>query len=157
MSPDVKALLDRAGVKYEVVRHAPVYTAQHRAATAHIPGWHVAKVVVVRDGDWFGMAVVPAPAQLDVDALARVTRRKRLRLAAENEFVHLFPDSEPGAMPPFGGIYGVEVFLDRTLAEAGEIVVPAGNHGEEIRISGAEYIRVANPVIAGIATASRAA
>jgi Ala-tRNA(Pro) deacylase len=157
MSPDVKALLDRAGVKYEIVRHAPVYTAQHRAATAHIPGWHVAKVVVVRDGEWFGMAVVPAPAQLDIGALAQLTRRKQLRLAAESEFVHLFPDSEPGAMPPFGGIYGVEVFLDRTLAEAGEIVVPAGNHGEEIRISGADYVRVVNPVIGAIGIAARVA
>ncbi len=157
MTPKVKALLDQAGVPYEVVRHAPAYTAQQRAATAHIPGRRVAKVVLVRDGEWFGMAVLPAPAQLDVEALARASRHERVRLAAESEFVHLFPDSEPGAMPAFGRLYGLDVFLDQTLAAAGELVFPSGSHGEEIRMAVGDYIRLAEPTVAGISTLSRAA
>ncbi|MCL6596509.1 MAG: YbaK/EbsC family protein [Firmicutes bacterium] len=157
MTPRVRTLLDQAGVPYQVVRHAPAYTAQQRAATAHIPGRHVAKVVMVRDGEWFGMAVLPAPAQLYVEALARASRRERVRLAAENEFAHLFPDSEPGAIPAFGRLYGLDVFLDQALAVAGEIVCPSGSHGEEIQMAVGDYIRVAQPTVAGISTLSRAA
>jgi Ala-tRNA(Pro) deacylase len=157
MSPDLRRFLDEAGARYELLRHPLAFTAQHRAATAHIPGRHIAKVVMVRSGDWFGMAVLPAPVSLDIFALAGLSKRRRLRLAAENEFVHLFPDCEPGAMPPFGRFYGIDVFLDRDLADADEIVAPAGSHGEEMCMTVSEYIRVAQPAIGTLSTTSRAA
>ncbi len=157
MSPDLRRFLDLAGARYEPLAHPAAYTAQHRAATAHVSGRQVAKVVMVRDDDWFGMAVLPAPATLDMFALARLTKRRGLRLAAENEFIHLFPDCEPGAMPPFGHFYGIDVYLDRALADAGEIVIPAGSHEEEIRMAVSEYIRIARPSIGAVSTMSRAA
>jgi len=157
MSPDLRRFLDQAGARYEVLGHPPAYTAARRAATTHVPGRRVAKVVMVCAEDWFGMAVLPAPAVLDVAALVRLTRRRGLRLAAEHEFIHLFPDCDPGAMPPFGHCYGIDVFLDRDLASAGEIVAPAGSHTEEIRMALSEYIRVERPPIAPLSIVSRVA
>lgn len=157
MSPDLRRMLEQTRARYEVLGHRRVYTAQERAATTHIPGRQVAKVVMVRDGDWFAMAVLPAPAHLDLAAMGRLAGRRRLHLSAEKEFGHLFPDCEPGAMPPFGQLYGIDVFLDRNLADADEIVFPSGTHGEEIRMAAGEYMRVARPAIGSLSAVSRAA
>jgi Ala-tRNA(Pro) deacylase len=151
-------LLLGAGVRFDVISHSPAYTAQQRAANAHVGGRHVVKVVMVRGGDdWFGMAALPAPARLDLDALTSITGRRPLRLATESEFAHLFPECEPGAMPPFGHLYGIDLFLDRDLADGKEIVFPAGRHEEEVRLSTRDYVALARPNVAALSAVSRAA
>lgn len=157
MSPRLRGLLAGAGVRFDVIAHPPAYTAQQRAASAHVGGRHVVKVVMVRSGHWFGMAALPAPARLDLDAVASITGRRPLRLAAEGEFAHLFPECDPGAMPPFGHLYGVDLFLDRGLADADEIVFPAGRHEDEVRMSMRDYVELARPTVADLSAVSRAA
>jgi Ala-tRNA(Pro) deacylase len=112
-------------------------------------------VVVVRDGDWFGLAVVPAAASVDFDQLRTLTGR--LTLAREGEFASLFPDCEPGAMPPFGRLYGLSAFLDISLVEEPELVFESGTHREEIRMPMDEYLRVEEPTIVSLAAARRTA
>lgn len=158
MTPRLRGLLLGAGVRFDVITHPPAYTAQQRAANAHVGGHHVVKVVMVRGGDdWFGMAALPAPARLDLDALASITGRRSLRLAAEGEFAHLFPECEPGAMPPFGHLYGIDLFLDRDLANADEIVFSGGHHEEEVRMSMHDYVELAQPTVAALSAVFRAA
>ncbi len=103
------------------------------------------------------MAAVPVPALLDLKAMASLTGRTRLRLAAESEFADFFPECEPGAMPPFGHLYGFDLFLDRALANADEIVFPGGRHEEEIRMSTRDYIELAQPTVVALSAARRAA
>jgi Ala-tRNA(Pro) deacylase len=150
-------LLTGEGVEFQVVTHRVAYTALERAAAAHITGGHVAKAVVVRDGDWFALAVLPATAQLDLARLRAVAGRPGLVLAQERDFSPLFPDAEVGAMPPFGRLYNVPVYLDRSLAEAPELVLEAGTHQEEVRMPAREYLRVERPAIADLAAARPAA
>ena len=81
MIPELRELLTREGAPFEVISHREVYTAQERAATCHVPGRRLAKVVIVRDGAWYVMAVLPATAQLDLSELRRRTRRHDLAVA----------------------------------------------------------------------------
>jgi len=157
MNPALRELLLGAGARFAVIEHARAYTAQQRAANAHVRGSHVAKVVMVRADDWWGMVALPATSTLDLHALEPLTDRTQLRLAAEDEFRHLFPDCEPGAMPPFGRLYGIDLFLDRDLANEEEIVFPAGRHEAEVRMNTRDYIDLARPTIAPLSRVSRAA
>jgi Ala-tRNA(Pro) deacylase len=151
MNDRLRAMLARAGVSFEVITHPEVYTAQERAAACRITGRRLAKVVVVRDGDWFGLAVVPAAAHLDLDHLRELTGRPQLALAREKDFAPLFPDCDPGAMPPFGQLYGMSAFLDTSLADEPELLFEGGTHREEIRMPMREYLRVEEPAIASVA------
>ncbi len=130
----------------------PDITAQEVAATSHVTGWHVAKVVVVREESGASLMVaIPAPSRVNVAALERATGKRRLRLAREDEFRPLFPDCETGAMPPFGNLYGLPLYLDASLARSEEFLFQAGNHKEVVRMRYADYRRLADPVIGDFA------
>jgi Ala-tRNA(Pro) deacylase len=156
MNAKLAEILEREGASFEVITHPEAYTGRTRAATCQGAGG-LAKVVVVRDGGWFAMAVVPASSYLDLPELRTLAGRPGLALASEAEFAPLFPDCDIGAMPPFGALYGMPVYLDRTLAAGPDLVFEGGTHREEVRMPTAEYLRVAQPVVAPLAITHRAA
>jgi Ala-tRNA(Pro) deacylase len=109
----------------------------------------LAKVLVVRaPGEGPVMVVLPASCRLDLATLARVLGKPSVALVAESEMKDLFPDCEAGAMPPFGQLYGLPVWVDSCFPKAGEFAFQAGNHHEIVRMRYAEYERLARPVVA---------
>jgi Ala-tRNA(Pro) deacylase len=144
----LEKLLAEEHVAYRVVGHRPEFGAQRVAASAHVPGRDVAKVVILRDaGDEFLMVVIPSQTRLDLAAVSLATGRPALRLAHEKEFAGLFPDCEPGAMPPFGGLYGIRTYVDGCLREEPEVFFPGGSHHELVRMKTKDFLAVAQPVI----------
>jgi Ala-tRNA(Pro) deacylase len=144
----LKEFLKAQGVRYEVRSHRPAFTAQEVAAAEHVPGQDVAKVVIVCDGDERLMAVLPAPHHVDLQRLARATGRAKLRLAKESEFAGEFPGCDPGAMPPFGNLYAMPVWVDESLTRDREIVFNAGTHEQTIRMAYYDFARVVRPQVA---------
>ena len=140
-------LLDLKKIPYEHRVHPTALTAQQVAAAEHVPGSIVAKTVVVK----FVMAFLPASAKLDLPALRETLRANELRLAKEAEFYGLFPDSELGAMPPFGNLYGLPVYADESLARDRAILFNAGTHRDAIRMSYRDFTRLAEPKICSFA------
>ncbi len=139
------------GVGFEVQTHAQAFTMQEVAAALHVPGNQVAKVVMVcADKDKI-MAVLPAPYRMNIDLVRDLVGAKRARLAREEEFADLFPDCATGAMPPFGNLYDVPVYVDRSMAEEPDIVFRIGSHRETMKIAYADFVRLAKPVIADFA------
>lgn len=150
-STALKQFLDDESVKYVTIRHSPAFTAQEIAASAHIPGQELAKTVVVRlDGD-LAMVVLPAPDQVDLDRLAEASGAEIVELAREEEFEERFPDCETGAMPPFGNLYDMDVYVAEHLAEDDEIAFNAGTHTELIRMSFDDFRRLVEPKVAPLA------
>jgi Ala-tRNA(Pro) deacylase len=147
----VKKLLDLKNIPYEHRVHPTALTAQQVAAAERIPGTVVAKTVVVKADNKFVMAVLPATAKVDLPALRETLRANKLRLAKEAEFYGLFPDSEPGAMPPFGNLYGLPVYADESLARDQAILFNAGTHQDAIRMSYRDFTRLAEPKICSLA------
>ncbi len=141
----LKDFLDQHGVKYVSISHSPAFTAQEIAASAHIPGRELAKTVMVKLDGKMAMAVLPASYQVDLDGLKKLAGAGRIELATEEEFRDLFPGCEPGAMPPFGNLYGMPVFVSETLAEDEEIAFNAGSHTELVRLGYADFVRLVEP------------
>lgn len=141
----LKKFLEDNGVKYVSVVHSPAYTAQEAAARVHIRGRQLAKTVIVKMDGKMAMAVLPADRRLDFDYMKREIGAPKVELAKEEEFKDLFPGCEVGAMPPFGNLYGMEVYTDRSLNEDEEIAFSAGTHTELIKVPYSEYKRLVKP------------
>jgi Ala-tRNA(Pro) deacylase len=144
----LKDFLDRENVKYVSILHSPIYTAQEIAALVHVKGKEMAKTVMVKLDGKMAMAVLPASHQVDFEQLKRASGNQDAVLATEIEFKDLFPDCDIGAMPPFGNLYGMEVFVSKALTEDKEIAFNAGSHHEVIRLAYKEFKRLVNPKIA---------
>ncbi len=137
--------LDMHRIKYERLSHSAAYSAQEVAAKAHVSGWELAKtVVVVLDGD-FAMAVLPASEQVEFEFLAEMAGAQEARLATEDEFVDLFPGCDLGAIPPFGNLFGMKVYVAPELAEDEKIVFSAGSHTELIRLAYEDFEWLVEP------------
>jgi Ala-tRNA(Pro) deacylase len=146
----LKEFLDSHNIKHVRISHSQAFTAQEIAATAHIPGKELAKTVMVKIDRTMAMAVVPASYRVDFDLLKKAAGAKRVGLASEQEFQALFPNCEVGAMPPFGNLYGMEVFVAESLAENEEIAFNAGSHTELIRVRYKDFATHVKPKVAKI-------
>lgn len=148
----LKKFLDENNVKYVSITHSRAYTAQEVAASAHVSGHVLAKAVIVEVDDKMAMAVLPADRKVVLSELREVTGSDRVRLVPEEAFKSRFPDCEPGAMPPFGNLYGMEVFAAESLAENYEIAFNAGSHEEIIKLSYADFERLVKPKVVSFTT-----
>lgn len=144
----LREFLDSHAVRYFVVSHSAAYTAQEIAAAAHVPGKELAKSVIVTIVGKMAMVVLPASRQLDFELLRELTGTRDVELADEKEFSGLFPECEPGAMPPFGNLYGMDVYVSEELEDDDEIAFNAGAHTELLRLSYESYKRLVHPIVA---------
>jgi Ala-tRNA(Pro) deacylase len=144
-SKKLKSFLDENKVKYISIQHSSAYTAQEIAAIAHIPGKDLAKTVIIKIDGKMAMAVLPASYKVSFDNLKDTLGVKEVRLAYEQEFMDKFPDCEVGAMPPFGNIYGMDVYLAESLSEDEEIAFNACSHTELIKMSFIDFERLVKP------------
>ena len=141
----LKEFLDTEHVKYVTINHSPAFTAQEIAATAHIPGKELAKTVVVKIDGEMAMMVTAANEQVKLNSLKESLGANAVDLASEYEFKDAFPDCETGAMPPFGNLYGMKVFVSQALREDDQIAFNAGSHSELIRLPYTEFERLVEP------------
>jgi Ala-tRNA(Pro) deacylase len=148
----LKKFLDENHVKYVSVNHSKAYTAQEVAASAHVSGKVMAKVVIVDLDGEMAMAVLPANRKVVLQDLRDVTGSDRARFTAEDKFKGRFPDCEIGAMPPFGNLYGMEVFAADSLANNEEIAFNAGSHEEIIKLAYADFERLVQPQVMSFTT-----
>jgi Ala-tRNA(Pro) deacylase len=146
----LKDFLDSQGVKYISITHSPAYTAQEIAACAHIHGKDLAKTVMVKADGKLAMAVVPASHKVRLDHLRSMVGARDLELASELEFKDRFPDCDIGAMPPFGNLYGMEVYVSETLSQDKDIAFNAGSHTELVQLPYKDFERLAHPKVARI-------
>ena len=144
----LEKLFREENVKFSVLKHAEAYSAQRVAGLLHIPGQQLAKVVMVDAAGKLAMLVLPAPYRLDFAKVKKMLKTTSIRLAKEEEFANLFSDCEVGAMPPFGNLYNVPLYIDRTLTTQPEIAFPIGSHREIMQIAYADFERIARPTVA---------
>ncbi|MGH8248793.1 MAG: aminoacyl-tRNA deacylase [Gammaproteobacteria bacterium] len=141
----LKAYLDDNKVKYRIISHSPAYTAQEVAASAHVRGRELAKTVMVKIDGNMAMVVLPASQKINLGRLKKACAAREVCLASETEFKDLFPDSELGAMPPFGNLYSMDVYVGEALTLDEEIAFNAGSHTELMRLAYADFERLVKP------------
>jgi len=141
----LKQYLDERDIRYVILRHPSAYTAQEVAANAHIPGKMVAKTVMVKIDGKMSMAILPASYVIDFKKLKMYLGCSSLELAREEEFRNIFPQCEVGAMPPFGNLYHLDVYVAESLSEDEDIVFCAGTHSELVMMSFMDYFLCVKP------------
>jgi Ala-tRNA(Pro) deacylase len=141
----LEAYLREHQVPFQVQQHAQSFSAQRTAEAEHISSKMVAKTVIVLADQQMFALVLPASFRVDLDQIQAILRAKEIRLAREAEFANTFPGCEVGAMPPFGNLYGLPVYVEKRLAEQETIVFPAGTHTETMSLRYADFERLVEP------------
>ena len=145
-------LLDQQKVKYVRITHSLAYTAQEVAESAHVAGRDFAKTLMVHIGGKPALVVLPANRRLVLSELRESLGTDDVKLAAEEELKAVFPDCEVGAMPPFGNLYGMEVYIAESLAREREIAFNAGSHTEVIKMAYPDFERLVKPRVLNFIT-----
>jgi Ala-tRNA(Pro) deacylase len=148
----LKKYLDDCQIKYVSIIHSPAYTAQEVAQSAHLPGREMAKTVIVKIDGRMAMVVLPATRKVVLQELREMLGADTVRLASEDEFKAQFPDCDTGAMPPFGNLYGMEVYVAPSLSEDQEIAFNAGTHSELIKLAYQDFERLVKPQVLSFST-----
>ncbi len=148
----LKEFLDNEGIKYVSVVHSTAYTAQEVAASVHVTGREFAKTIIVELDGEMAMAVLPANRKIVLQDLREVTGSDQVKFASEEEFKKRFPECETGAMPPFGNLYGMDVYLAESLMENDEIAFNAGSHTEVIKLAFKDFVRLVRPRVMSFTT-----
>jgi prolyl-tRNA editing enzyme YbaK/EbsC (Cys-tRNA(Pro) deacylase) len=103
---NIPAFLEEQKCSFQRIPHDPTYSAQRLAGELHVPGYEVAKTVLLRantKGDHqFIVAVLPAIKQIDFKHAAKILAANKVRLATEIEIAEHCPDCDFGVLPPFG-------------------------------------------------------
>jgi Ala-tRNA(Pro) deacylase len=148
----LKAFLDSNQIKYTTIQHSAAFTAQEVAQAAHVTGKEFAKTVIIKIDGRFAMAVLPSNRKVLLQDLREITGIDNVTFASEDEFKAKFPDCEVGAMPPFGNLYGMEVFAAPGLEENEYISFNAGTHTEIVRMRCPDFERLVHPKILSFTT-----
>ena len=143
----LKDFLDRHKVKYVVIQHSTAYSSSEIAASAHVKGKTLAKTVIVRVDGTDTMAVLPSSYHVNLEKLRIATRSGSAVLSAEGEFAKEFPGCDEGAMPPFGNLYGMPVYVDPSLAEDEQIAFNACTHTELIQMAYKDFVELVKPTV----------
>jgi Ala-tRNA(Pro) deacylase len=147
ISEALQTFLDYSGTRYLHSTHPQAYTAREVARAEELPPHQIAKTIVFYGDNGFGMAVLPGDAYANLQELRDLLGLSTIRLASEEELAQLFPDTEVGAMPPFGNLYGLPVFVDGDLAEEHMITFNAGTHRDAVHMRFADFTSLVGPSI----------
>ena len=145
LAPRLHNFLDERHASYQTVRHDRTVTAQQTASAAHIGQRHFAKTVMLLVEGKLAMLVMPSPFRADLSRLSRALGGREVDLAHEIDFKMAFPDCELGAMPPFGNLYGMPVYVDARLAGQDDIAFNAGSHTDVVRMPYPEFEQLVRP------------
>ena len=141
----LKEFLDENDIKYVSIMHSLAFTAVDIAKSAHIPSKEMAKTVIVKIEGELAMVVVPAAYRVNLELLKEALGSDSVELASEPEFTKRFPDCEVGAMPPFGILYDMEVFVAESLTEDEKIAFNGGSHSEVIQMDYRDFENLVKP------------
>lgn len=141
----LKSFLDENDIKYVSIMHSMAFTAVEVAKSAHVPSRELAKTVIIKVDNKLAMAVIPANYKVDLEILKQTLDTPQIELAEEAEFTPRFKDCEVGAMPPFGCLYDMDVYIAESLSEDDTITFNAGSHLEAIQMNYKDYENLVKP------------
>jgi Ala-tRNA(Pro) deacylase len=139
--------LDYSNINYNLLHHDATYTCEQLAHKLDVPTKDIAKTVIIKNDKGYAMIVLPGDKKINLSFLKNMFLSNKLELAKESEFKKLFPDCELGAMPPFGNLYKLPVYVAHSLTLDSEIIFNAGTHCDAIKMKFDDYTRIVSPNI----------
>ncbi|MFM0226870.1 aminoacyl-tRNA deacylase [Paraburkholderia dipogonis] len=139
ISATLQDCLRSKGSQYEIVHHPYSHSSVETAAAAHIPGDRLAKTVLFEDEHGYVATVLPSTYAVRLSELWAKTGR-HLLLAKETDLRELFKDCDAGALPPVCTAYGMQTYLDESLALQPDVYFEAGDHEELIHMDTDQFL-----------------
>ncbi len=138
IAPTLQAYLKQQEAKYSLRKHPRTGSSMETAEAAHIPGDCLAKGVVLKDASGYLLVVVPSDYHIELATLNRKLKRD-MEMATEDELKELFPDCEPGAVPPIGSAYGIQTVWDTSLGDQESVFFESGDHESVVHVTGRHF------------------
>ena len=147
----LEAYLRENQVPFQEQQHSRAFSAQRIAECEHVSSKKVAKTVIAIVDGKMVLLVLPASSHVDLELVRVLLGAQSIRLAHEAEFASAFPDCELGAMPPFGNLYNIPVYVEKSLASEDTMIFPAGTHTDTISMNYADFVRLVHPRVMAFA------
>lgn len=141
---ELQRCLRDAGISIQLLNHVPVYTSAEAAQVRGTALSSGAKALVCKVNDSFAMFAIPADRKLDSKRLQRELACKGLRFASRDELLAR-TGLTPGAVPPFGSLFGMPTYVDPALGENSHINFNAGDHAVSMSLAFADYLAFEQP------------
>ena len=141
--------LQKAKVKYEIIKHRIVYTAYDKAKTLRIPEKIVGKSLIFKMGGKLAIALIGANKNLDLQRIKKLTKIKKLDFVSEKVIKNKFKGMRVGAVPPLGGLWGISTFIDKSLMNQPKIIINSGDYNFSIKINGVSLKKIVPDLIVG--------
>ncbi len=149
----IKSLLQENSIHFETFEHEAVRTSEEAAKVR--TGYTIqqgAKALIVRakitnQDKRFVMVVVPGDKRFDNQKLKNILGAKDIRFATETEVGQLTDGVQPGGVPPFGNLFGLDVYADKSLVNQQRIIFNAGDKRYSIGMLSEDYQKLVKPQV----------
>ena len=142
----LEVLLREAGAEFRVLEHAPVFTSEEAARVRGTTPEAGAKTLVVRAEGRYAHLVLPGNRRVDNARLRAVLGTRKLRFATAEE-LEMLTGCAPGAVPPFGNLFGFPVYVDAALTACEWIVFNAGSHTVSFTMRCEDFVSLAGATV----------
>lgn len=152
----IKKILEENSIEFETFEHEPVRTSEEAAKVRSGYGIEQgAKALITRVKEAgkekrFVMFVVPGNKRFDVTKIKNNLGLFDIRFATEEEVLKITDGVLPGGVPPFGNLFGLEIFCDKTLFDNERIIFNAGDKSFSIAMKSSNYRKIVNPKVTDI-------
>ena len=142
----IRDVLDKEKIEYEVLEHKAVFTSKEAAEVRGTELKQGTKALICKTEEGFIQAVVSGAKELDIEKLQKFTLFKKIELANAKE-VRQATGCNIGSVPPFGNLFDLRVYLDKSVVENDIVAFNAGTHTKSIKMKAKDLVKVVNPVI----------
>ncbi len=151
--------LDKRGAKYAIVTHRKVYTAYDAAQTLKKKLDEIVKNLLVKTDKGFVVVVLPASKNVNLQKLKKLMNAKgkgikKIELPKEQTMVRLLK-VKPGALPAFGSLYDLEVYMDKSLERVKKAIFASGSFTDSIEMAIKEFKKLEEPIVGMFAEAKK--
>jgi len=141
-------LLEENKVEYDLIVHQPVYTSQDAARIRDTNIHQGAKAIIFTADQKPILIVVPGDYRIDTKKFKKEYQIRDLQMMKPEEIKEL-TGLEIGAIPPFGNVMGLPMYVDQELLKNDWISFNAGAHTQSVKMKARDFIHLAKPHATG--------
>lgn len=145
-------MLGEAKVDFKLSEHEPVLTSDEAAKVRGVSLESGAKAIILKDsgkkptieGVLFYLAILSASKKFNSKHFGKLINVKKFRFATPEE-VFKTTGCLPGAVPPFGKLFGFPTWVDRSLSKEASINFNCGLRTHSMTMTYADWVKFEKP------------
>lgn len=142
-------LLEKSKVRYQILRHKKVFTAFDKSQTLKVPEKIVGKTLVLKSNRELFFCLIPANKNLDLKRLKKLTGKEKIEFVSEKLIKKRIKGVKVGAVPPFGNLWKLKTFADKSLKKEKKIILNSGDWNFSIEISPKDLQKLVEDLVWG--------